>query len=150
MAEITKNLLRGMMFLLFSVLSTGVMGGENKRNTNGAQAVHKRLFVSFSMPESLLKQSFEQAERFHVTVVLNGLMDNSMPKTALKLSRLTAQYPKLSIQIDPVAFEDFGIDAVPALVVSQDRIFDVVRGNLALSDALSLIHERGQLKGRVL
>ena len=48
------------------------------------------------------------------------------------------------------AFEDFAIDAVPALVVSQGQVFDVVRGNLSLSDALSLIHERGELKGKVL
>ncbi len=134
------------LFLL--VFSHAVaMAGEAENNIN---AVEKRLFVSFSMPESLLRQSFEAAERLHVTVVLNGLMDNSMPKTALKLSEMTARYPELSIQIDPVAFEDFGIDAVPTIVVSKGKIFDVVRGNLALSDALVLIHERGDLKGKVL
>ena len=117
---------------------------------NGLNEVEKRLFVSFSMPQTLLSQSFEQAERFHITVVFNGLIDNSMPETASKLSKLTKRYPELSIQIDPVAFEDFAIDAVPALVVSQGQVFDVVRGNLSLSDALSLIHERGELKGKVL
>lgn len=139
--------MRILILIMLVFLHPVAMAGETENNLN---AVEKRLFVSFSMPETLLSQSFEQAEHLHVTVVFNGLIDNSMPKTASKLSRLTERYPELSIQIDPVAFEDFGIDAVPALVVSQGQIFDVVRGNLALSDALSLIHERGELKGKVL
>lgn len=139
--------MRFVILFMFIFLHPVAMAAETEKNLN---AVEKRLFVSFSMSETLLSQSFEQAEHLHVTVVFNGLIDNSMPKTASKLSRLTEQYPELSIQIDPVAFEDFGIDAVPALVVSQGQVFDVVRGNLALSDALALIHERGELKGKVL
>ncbi|QDP73725.1 type-F conjugative transfer system pilin assembly protein TrbC (plasmid) [Legionella israelensis] len=139
--------MRFVILFMFIFLHPVAMAAETE---NGLNAVEKRLFVSFSMPETLLSQSFGQAERLHVTVVFNGLIDNSMPKTALRLSELVSQYPELSIQIDPVAFEDFGIDAVPALVVSQGPIFDVVRGNLSLSDALALIHERGQLKGKVL
>lgn len=139
--------MRVLILIMLVFLHPFAMAAETK---NGLNEVEKRLFVSFSMPQTLLLQSFEQAERLHVTVVFNGLIDNSMPETASKLSRLTGRYPELSIQIDPVAFEDFGIDAVPALVVSQGPIFDVIRGNLALSDALALIHERGELKGKVL
>ena len=139
--------MRILILIMLVFLHSVVMAWEAE---NGLNDVEKRLFVSFSMPETLLSQSFDQAEHLHVTVVFNGLIDNSMPKTASKLSKLTEQYPELSIQIDPVAFEDFGIDAVPALVVSQGPIFDVVRGNMALSDALALIHERGELKGKVL
>lgn len=139
--------MRNLIIILLLVFNSIVFSGEVE---NSHKSVEKRIFVSFSMPTHLIKQIFEEAEHLRVTAVFNGLIDNSMPKTALKLSEITSKYPNLSIQIDPVAFEDYAIDAVPAIVVSSGNTFDVVQGNIALPDALELIHERGDLKGRVL
>lgn len=138
--------MRSLILMFLVLLASLSQAGQN----NGLPTVQKRLFVSFSMPDLLLRQSFEAAERLGVTVVLNGFFHNSMAETAKKLTRLTHQYPGLGIQIDPTAFEDFKIHSVPAVLVSCGQDFDVVFGNLNLDDALSLINRRGDLKGRVL
>lgn len=142
--------MRLLIIFFYLLIPTLCLAEQNHLTNKSLKPIEKRLFVSFSMPQKLLTQSFEAAERSHVTVVFNGLIDNSMPKTAIFLSKLGKLYPTLSIQIDPVAFEDFKIDAVPALVVSLGKDFDVVSGNIALSDALSLINERGDLKEKML
>ncbi len=142
--------MRVILFTFLLLVHSLVQAGESKERLNGSQTVHKRLFVSFSMPENLLKQSMESAEKLNVTLVFNGLIENSMRATAERLSILAKAYPELSIQIDPVAFEDFNIEDVPALVVNVGDVFDVLSGNIDLMDALTLINARGDLKGRVL
>ncbi len=62
------------------------------------------------------------------------------------LFELSKKHPALNIQFDPTAFEKYGIDQVPALVVSDNSKFDVVFGNLVIEDGLSLINEHGDLK----
>ena len=93
-------------------------------------------FVSFSMPEQLLEQTLTESARLHIPAYLNGLYHNSMQDTAKKILRLTKVVPNLNLQIDPVAFERFGITKVPALVVSGPSGFDVIYGNMSLCEDL--------------
>lgn len=104
--------------------------------TLNAQAIEPMVFVSFSMPEVLLKQTLAEASSYQIPVLLNGLIDNSMAKTAEKLMVLTETMPDLTLQIDPTAFERFGIHQVPALVVAEGRRFDVLTGNLQIREGL--------------
>ena len=59
-----------------------------------------------------------------------------MPETAQKILSLSKKIPNLELQIDPIAFERFGIHQVPALVVDCGKDFDVIYGNLSLHDGL--------------
>lgn len=124
------------LFLMICVTSTTLQASFSKR-----------VFVSFSMPSSLLKQVLQQAESENVTAVINGLIDDDFRKTFSTIFELSKSYPRLSFQIDPVAFEKFHIESVPALVVDDGDRFDVVYGNLSLRDGLSLISQDGDLKG---
>ena len=99
-------------------------------------AITVAVFVSFSMPEQLMQQTLRESARLHIPAVLNGLIDNSMPMTVRRIEALSARVPNLNLQIDPTAFERFGIKQVPALVVDNGRDFDVLYGNLSLSDGL--------------
>ena len=110
-------------------------------------SLSKRVFISFSMPNSLLKQVLHQAESENVTVVINGLIDDDFRRTFRTIFELSKSYPKLSFQIDPVAFEKFSIHSVPALVVDDGNQFDVIYGNLSIRDGLALIYQSGDLKG---
>ncbi len=98
-----------------------------------------QIFVSFSMPEPLLQQTLMESASLHIPAILNGLYHNSMPETAAKIMALSKEVPQLNLQIDPTAFERFGIHQVPALVVSDGQSFDVIYGNLTLAEGLLLM-----------
>lgn len=106
-------------------------------------AVTAEVFVSFSMPEPLLEQCLAESARLHIPAILNGLIDNSMPKTIQRIEALSKVVPNLNLQIDPTAFERFGIHQVPALVVDNGKDFDVLYGNLSLSEGLMRIAGNG-------
>lgn len=101
-------------------------------------------FVSFSMPEQLLRQTLTESARIHIPTYLNGLYHNSMKETAQKILGLTKLVPNLNLQIDPTAFERFGIYKVPALVVSNTSGFDVIYGNHSLCEDLDRIASNGK------
>ncbi|OGV51931.1 MAG: type-F conjugative transfer system pilin assembly protein TrbC [Legionellales bacterium RIFCSPHIGHO2_12_FULL_42_9] len=107
------------------------------------------VFVSFSMPETLMIETLQECERLHIPAILNGLYQNSMPETAKKVMALSNQIPNLSLQIDPTAFERFNIHQVPALVVEQGDCFDVIYGTLPLVEELDRIQRRGECKDGV-
>ncbi len=118
--------------LILSFAVTEVMGSPTAQ-----------VFVSFSMPEHLLQQTLNESARLNIPAVLNGLIDNSMPTTVQRIQALSKTIPNLNLQIDPTAFERFGIQQVPALVVDNGKAFDVLYGNLSLSDGLLRIAEHG-------
>jgi conjugal transfer pilus assembly protein TrbC len=102
------------------------------------------VFVSFSMPEPLMSETLTESARLHIPALLNGLIDNSMPQTVKKIQILSTLVPNLDLQIDPTAFERFGITQVPALVVEQGGAFDVLYGNLTLKEGLRRLAHEGE------
>lgn len=121
-----------MSFLLLSIVSSNLMAMKSVE-----------VFVSFSMPEQLLSETLAESARLHIPALLRGLVDNSMPKTVERIVSLSKKIPNLNLQIDPTAFEKYGIQQVPALVVDNGQVFDVLYGNLALRDGLLKIAESG-------
>ena len=106
-------------------------------------AITPQVFVSFSMPTHLLEETLSESARLHIPAILNGLVDNSMPKTMKQIEVLSKTVPNLNLQIDPTAFERFGIRQVPALVVDNGHDFDVLYGNLSLREGLMRIAGNG-------
>jgi conjugal transfer pilus assembly protein TrbC len=114
------------------------------------------VFVSSSMPLVSLRQWFIQAQRLGAVVILRGLVNNSLVTTKAWLTSLMEQlHLEGGVEINPVAFEAFGILQVPAVVVTTEKLqcvsnehciapsFDVVYGNMSLYEALNAIAERG-------
>jgi conjugal transfer pilus assembly protein TrbC len=112
----------------------------------GFASPQKYVFVSFSMPESLLKSVFNEAASMEIPVILNGLVEDNMRKTMSKLFQLSQRHPELSIQIDPNAFEKYHIENVPALVIDNGTNYDVLFGNMALRDGLQYLKEKGEVR----
>ncbi|HHI9467512.1 TPA: type-F conjugative transfer system pilin assembly protein TrbC [Legionella anisa] len=104
------------------------------------------VFVSFSMPDTLLEETLKESSRLHIPAYLNGLYHDSMRDTALKVMELSKQIPNLNLAIDPTLFERFGIQQVPALVVDEGKAFDVIYGHLTLQEGLSRIAEHGDTR----
>lgn len=101
-----------------------------------AVADNKMMFISFSMPEKLLIDIYQEAEELAIPVVLNGLVDDDFKKTMKKMYEIGKKFPHLAIQIDPVSFKKYGITQVPALAVIGVDDAKVVYGNITISDAL--------------
>lgn len=141
--------------LIDAFMNEAKLGLQNKQGPQAAPDAI--LFVSFSMPESLLLGLADQAAQFNIPVVIKGLVNNDFKQTVATFSRLSheAQKQQLNfkgVSVDPVWFTQFNITAVPALVVSYrpsasvraNQPFDVVYGNTQLKKGLEIIAERGE------
>jgi len=84
-----------------------------------AQGPQLLVFVSLSMPEGALRKLIEQAERTRAVLVLRGLKDGSMVKTAVAVRQLLGER-KAALQIDPQGFDRFGVNQVPTFVLLRD------------------------------
>ena len=88
--------------------------------------------VSFSMPDESLKALFKEAEKNpNVRLVLQGLIDDSMEKTAQKIHEIEGV-----VDIDPEFFEKHKIERVPTFLwIKKDQSLAKLSGNITLSYA---------------
>ncbi|ASI21519.1 TPA: type-F conjugative transfer system pilin assembly protein TrbC [Aeromonas salmonicida] len=111
----------------------------------GAKPVPQALyFVSFSIPQTGLKRLILDADRFGIPATLRGMINNDMRQTANAVLQLVNEDQRGGVQIDPQAFRRYGINAVPALVVTCGETYDHIAGNLALQQALTKVAESGE------
>lgn len=76
------------------------------------------VFVSFGMPKEALKRIVEQAERVNATLVLRGLVDRSIPKTAAAAKEMLGTH-RVGWMIDPRLYKMYGVSQVPVTVLVQ-------------------------------
>ena len=127
------------------------------------QIVDTMLFVSFSMPKSLLFGLADEASRFGIPLIIKGLKEDDFKKTVDTFYKLNQKASKErlnfeGISIDPFWFQELHIEKVPALVVIKRpstcmphtpcplQKFDVVYGNSKVVDSLKLIAQKGELR----
>lgn len=76
------------------------------------------VFVSFSMPEASLRSLVSQAERANATLVLRGPVRSSLKETVIAVQKLIGDR-KVVFQLDPEAFDRFGVTAVPTFILTR-------------------------------
>lgn len=107
------------------VTSSVKVAGYDKNAPMASIEPQKKLmvFISFSMPKESIQRYIEQADRIgrnDISLSIIGLDEsNSLTKTAGRISQLT-KGKNVAVNIDPNAFERFGVKQVPALVVYKD------------------------------
>lgn len=74
------------------------------------------VFVSLSMPRSSLQTLVAHAERVQAKLVMRGLKDQSLRKTAEAVKDILGAH-RVAWTIDPPAFERFAVTAVPTYVL---------------------------------
>lgn len=154
-ANVKKNLA-----LINQLMGRAQQSANQTLNHGGKAANGAMLFISTSMPKSLIIQMSIQASKYNIPVIMRGLIDNSMPKTLQAILNIKVlakkEHLKFSgISIDPVWFDQFDITAVPAFVVTQrpagcisqkmcpNQPFDVIYGNQSIHDSLIEIVQQG-------
>ncbi|HEY3591315.1 MAG TPA: type-F conjugative transfer system pilin assembly protein TrbC [Buttiauxella sp.] len=100
-------------------------------------------FVSLGMPKEGLLPMLQAAHRFGIPATLRGLIHNDMRQTASMMFELSKEDKNIGVQIDPTLYSDYGINVVPALVVTCPGHADVIRGSLPLKQALEKVAEQG-------
>lgn len=123
------------------------------------------IFVSSSMPVSLLKQYFKAASRYDGVLVFKGLPNGSfkylskliMEIAEVKLSGTIADTPlEVQIIIDEEAFSKFNVQEVPTIVLSlsqgyvsdaeEEEKYDKIIGNVGVRYALEKFSKEGELQ----
>lgn len=141
-------------------------GASLNNNKTGQSADGAILLVSFSMPDALIIALADEASRYQIPIVMNGLIDGDFKKTINAFASLqklakakNLNFPGLSI--DPVSFQQFKINSVPALVVTErsssckaqkvcpNQTYDVVYGNASIKDGLQLIMQKGAVSSKL-
>jgi conjugal transfer pilus assembly protein TrbC len=77
------------------------------------------IFVSFAMPEPTLQRLVDQAARAGATLVLRGLVNGSIRDTVTRMHALIGSR-RVAVQIDPEAFDRYGITRTPTFVLIMD------------------------------
>lgn len=76
------------------------------------------VFISLSMPEATLARLVDQAARARAQLLLRGLSDGSLPRTAARIQQLIGTRA-MAVQIDPRAFDRYAIQRVPSFVLAR-------------------------------
>ncbi len=143
--------------LLLSVMFTLLMMAE-AQGSMPEKAPQLLIFVSFSMPEQSLKLWAEQTAKVNGQLLLRGFVEDSLEQTTAKTLALFGKEGDTELLINPEAFSQFNIQAVPAVVVTEPvhclkeacpvPPFDVVYGDTDLEQALRWIATKGSEQGR--
>lgn len=83
------------------------------------------IFVSFSMPDELIKSYLIQSDKLRSFVVVRGLYKDDFGLTIKKLKTIyNDQNKRMNLLIDPTLFQRFNITAVPSFVLSSEPVGD--------------------------
>lgn len=126
----------------------GPDGAASARDASGLL-----VFVSLGMPRASLQRLIDEAKRVRAVLVLRGVKDRSLTRTAAAVSELMgSQGP--GWQIDPALFRRFDIASVPSFVLidparpvavgcgdgqCQQAAFAKLQGDVSIAHALGVI-----------
>lgn len=120
------------------------------------------IFVSSSMPNSLIQEYMKDAVRYRAVVVIRGFINNSMKETVSTIQRIVEENDgEGGVMIDPKTFEVFDVEHVPTIVLakepaelcfSSDCIIetpehDKITGSVSVKYALEQFRTYGELPG---
>ena len=94
------------------------------------------VFVTLGMPERTLRLLIDQAARTRAVLMLRGLKNASIRQTAARVQQLIGD-ARVEFQIDPQAFDRFGILTAPTFVMVKAGApaSDCAAGTCVASDA---------------
>lgn len=126
----------------------GGMGGEsseineNYHNFKNSPETDIIIFVSFSIPDEMLWQYYQQAKKVGGKLVIRGLVNNSFKQT---IEHMKIAYKKnLQLEINPKLFNKYLVEAVPAIVIRDHEKFDKFTGTISVHNALEQSAAHGE------
>ena len=139
------------LLVIIAVLSTSVMAEMKQSNS-------VIIFVSFSMPRQSLIAYLHDANKIHASIVVLGLVNNSLKETVGTISSLVKEAGGGGVELNPLVFTTFHITKVPSVIVipssntcmqqsncSFGKDYDLIAGNITLQAALEIVSHHGQI-----
>lgn len=106
------------------------------------------IFVSFSMPKSLLWSYQEQAKLYGARVVIRGLVDNDFKNTVQAMDLGDGKI--MTLDVNPMLFKDYDITKVPSIIIAgdegsgqaEDRFIGTISLPYALEESSTTGHQK--------
>ena len=114
------------------------------------------VFVTLALPADTLTALVVQAERAQATLVLRGMVNNSLRETGAAVRKIVGKH-RVGFKIDPEAFDRYGITRAPSFVLTKASLeakpcadksctavdgFAMIAGDVSLDYALERIEQR--------
>lgn len=109
-------------------LARGFAAATEQPTLPGATEPRLIVFISLAMPDATLARLVDQAARARAQLMLRGLSEASLPRTAVRIQQLIGTRP-VAVQIDPRAFDRYGIQRVPSFVLARPGMDDTACAN---------------------
>lgn len=136
---------------------------NNTNSKEDAKGSIPLVFISFSMPEELIRNYIAEAKLYGGVLVLRGLIGNSLKETVFKLKEIegvndgNSTKSNLGVIIHPHLFKLYDIKQVPAIVISKDNlncvlkyddcsalyVYDKIYGSVTIEYALEEVKRNG-------
>lgn len=153
-------MIKNILVMMCLLLSMSAMAVETNKKLVYESGII--VFVSLSMPRQSLIKTMHDANKIRASVAIRGLVNDSFKTTYREIGELVKEAGGGGIELNPLAFERFQIDRVPAVVVitpnhsclsqnvcDRERDYDVMSGNITLAAAMDEISQKGTAAPRV-
>ena len=98
------------------------------------------VFISFSIPDTILISLSKELEKAGGVFVIRGLPGNSFSNLSKKLIDLTNRGMRTPVWLDPIKFKTFNIETVPSFVVIDGEEHHKIAGCVSIEYALKKIN----------
>lgn len=119
------------------------IASEQKQSSAERQEPKFIYFLSFSVPDEGLLGMIKDAKKYGLTPAMRGLINNDLRETAKKSYQLSKEDKNFGFAIDPFLFRDYGVKAVPAMVITCGAKHDLVYGSLPVKEELEKVAREG-------
>lgn len=99
-----------------------------------------QIFVSSSMPKSLLRDYAKEASIYGGVLVFRGLPKGSMIKLTELVRDISDEDYPAAMQIDDESFAMYGVDSVPAIILSQNEGFGQIERQIPKHDKYTAMY----------
>lgn len=156
----TKLTIQNMQKIFSEYLNTEHFNSDNENINEFIKPKAKlQIFVSSSMPKTLLQNYAKEATLYDAVLVFRGLPEGSFRALSdLIMSISDDSGSSAAMQIDDEAFAKYKVTTVPTIILSKESafldfdsdkarpIYDKVQGNIAIKYALELFADSGELR----
>jgi len=158
--EWANNLSQNAMDMTWQNLKGQLEGSKIYGDDYSDQSIKKRagrlmVFVSSSMNTSLLKSYAKEAEKYGGVLVFKGLPGGTFKELDKLVTAIQDENDDCPMQIDDETFELYGINKVPAIILSREDdcapwqtcklSYDKIIGNIGIKFALEKFRDEGEL-----
>ncbi|MFA5028568.1 MAG: TrbC family F-type conjugative pilus assembly protein [Candidatus Methylomirabilota bacterium] len=106
----------GLLMVLIMLGVVGMLGDRAGAEQPEELSPHLYVFISSSLPMGTLIALAKDAAELDAPLILRGLVRHSLQETLLNLKGLVAV--GAALEVDPLPFEAYGVEAVPAVVLT--------------------------------